>query len=252
MDLSLKNKTVLITGGASGAGTGIVKEFLKTGADVAFTFNHTSPDDLLKELNDTKTTAYHFDQGDLQQIDELISMVMKDYGHIDVLVNNAGIYPAKSFQNMTEAEYDDMMRINTKGVFFLNKAISEVMKQGSIINISSINATNPASKLIHYGMSKAAVEMQTKCLAYELGPDIRVNCIAPGLIYKEGQDVWIPGWSESYRERAALNRLVDPSDIGKVAVFLASDLSSAITGQIITVDCGVSLAPYFYNEVEDE
>ena len=252
MDLSLKNKTVLITGGASGAGTGIVKEFLKTGADVAFTFNSASPDDLLNEINDTRTTAYHFDQGDLQQIDELISMVMKDFGHIDVLVNNAGIYPARSFQNMTESDYDDMMRINTKGVFFLNRAASRVMKQGSIINISSINATNPASKLIHYGMSKAAVEMQTKCLAYELGPDIRVNCIAPGLIYKEGQDAWIPGWSESYRERAPLNRLVDPGDIGKVAIFLASDLSSAMTGQILTVDCGVSLAPYFYNEVEEE
>ena len=252
MEISLRNKTVLITGGASGAGTAIVKEFMKTGADVAFTFHHTLPDELLKELDDTKTMAYHFDQSDLSEIDELISMVMKDYGHIDVLVNNAGIYPARAFDRISEDDYDKMMDTNVKGVFFLSRAVSKVMKQGSIINISSINAVNPASRLIHYGMSKAAIEMETRCLAYELGPDIRVNCIAPGLIYKEGQEKFIPGWTESYQERSALHRLVKAEEIGKTAVFLASDLSSAITGQIITVDCGVSLAPYFYNEVEDE
>ena len=101
-------------------------------------------------------------------------------------------------------------------------------------------------------MSKAAVEMATRCLAYELGPDIRVNCIAPGLIYKEGQEKFIPGWSESYKERSALKKLVYPEDIANTAIFLASDLAKAITGQVITVDCGVSLAPYFYNYVEDE
>ena len=251
MEISLKNRTVLITGGASGAGTAIVKEFARTGANIAFTFHHTLPDDLLNELGDAGITAYHYDQSDLSEIDELVAMITKDYGHIDVLVNNAGIYPARSLDAMTEKDYDEMMNINAKGVLFLSRAVSKVMKQGSIINISSINAVNPASKLIHYGMSKAAVEMETRCLAYELGPDIRVNCIAPGLIYKEGQEKFIPGWTESYQERSALHRLVKAEEIGKTAVFLASDLSSAITGQIITVDCGVSLAPYFFNEVED-
>ena len=212
----------------------------------------STPEELLKELPDTRIKGSRFDQGDLNQIDELVDMVMKDFGHIDVLVNNAGIYPARSLDTMTEKDYDDMMNINAKGVLFLSRAVSRAMKQGSIINISSINAVNPASKLIHYGMSKAAVEMETRCLAYELGPDIRVNCIAPGLIYKEGQEKFIPGWSESYKERSALHRLVDPGEVGKAAVFFASDLSSAITGQILTVDCGVSLAPYFFNEVEDE
>ena len=252
MEISLINKTVLITGGASGAGRAIVKEFVKTGADIAFTYNRSTPEELLKELPDTRIKGYCFDQGDLNQIDELVDMVMKDFGHIDVLVNNAGIYPARSLDTMTEKDYDDMMNINAKGVFFLSRAVSRVMKQGSIVNISSINAVNPASKLIHYGMSKAAVEMETRCLAYELGPDIRVNCIAPGLIYKEGQEKFIPGWSESYTERSALHRLVDPAEVGKAAVFFAYDLSSAVTGQILTVDCGVSLAPYFFNEVEDE
>ena len=251
MDIRLSGKTVLITGGASGAGQAIVKEFAKTGANVAFTFHHTLPDELLNELGDTGITAYCFDQSDLSQIDELVSMVMKDYGHIDVLVNNAGIYPARAFEKISEADWDEMMGVNTKGVFFLSRAVARCMEEGSIINISSINAYNPASSLIHYGVSKAGVEMETRCLAYELGPKIRVNCIAPGLICKKGQEGFIPGWVESYSERAALKRIVRPEEIGDTAIFLASDYASAITGQIITVDCGVSLAPYFDNHLED-
>ena len=250
--MDLKDRTVLITGGASGAGVAIVKEFAKMGADIAVTYNHNSPDGLLEELKDIKIKAYRFDQKDISQIGTLLEKVIRDFGHLDVLVNNAGIYPARSLYRMTEQEYDDMMDTNNKGVFFLSREASKVMKKGSIINISSINATNPASKLIHYGMSKAAVEMQTRCLAYELGPDIRVNCIAPGLIYKKGQEQFIPGWTESYSERSALKRLVLPEEIGKAAIFFASDLSSAVTGQILTVDCGVSLAPYFYNYVEEQ
>lgn len=245
IDIDLKDRIVLITGGCSGAGKGIAEQFLKSGAEVLVTYNRSLPDS--KEVK-----AYKYDQGDFDSIRRLVEDVIRDHGRIDVLVNNAGIYPARSLDTMSEEDYDAMFDINTKGVFFLSKEFARYMGNGSIINISSINATNPASKLIHYGMSKAAIEMATRCLAYELGPKIRVNCIAPGLIYKEGQERFIPGWRESYCERSALKRLVYPEDIGNTAIFLASDLSSAITGQIITVDCGVSLAPYFYNHVEDE
>ena len=123
------------------------------------------------------------------------------------------------------------------------------MKNGFIINISSINAVNPARKLAHYGASKAAVEMMTRSQAQAYGPEIRVNCIAPGLLFKDGQDEYIPGWADSYRDRSALSKLVDPEEIGRLCLILASDLTSAVTGQIITADCGVSLAPYFYNEI---
>lgn len=244
-DIDFKDKIVLISGGCSGAGEGIAECFYKSGATVLTTYNHSLP-------HDQRYRAYRYDQRDLASIKKLVEEVIGDQGKIDVLVNNAGIYPARSLNNISEEDYDAMMDINTKGVFFLSREFSKHMRKGSIINISSINASNPASRLIHYGMSKAAIEMETKCLAYELGPDIRVNCIAPGLIYKEGQEKFIPGWTESYVERSALKRLVYPEDIGNTALFLASDLSKAITGQIITVDCGVSLAPYFYNEVEDE
>ena len=245
INVDFKDKIVLITGGCSGAGVGIVDQFLKTGATILTTYNKTLPED-------DRCKTYRYDQRDPDSIRKLVEDVISDYGRIDILVNNAGIYPARSLDKMSEEDYDAMFDTNTKGVFLLSKGFAKYMKNGSIINISSINATNPASKLIHYGMSKAAIEMETKCLAYELGPNIRVNCIAPGLIYKEGQEKFIPGWSESYIERSALKRLVYPEDIGNTAIFLSSDLASAITGQVITVDCGVSLAPYFYNYVEDE
>jgi len=245
ISIDFKDKIVLITGGSSGAGIEIARQFDKTGATVITTYNRTMP-------QDDRFRSYRYDQRDLASIEKLVEDVINDYGRIDVLINNAGIYPARSLETMSEEDYDAMLDTNAKGVFFLSKEFAGHMKKGSIINISSINATNPASKLIHYGMSKAAVEMASKSLAYELGPDIRVNCIAPGLIYKEGQEKFIPEWRESYIERSALNRLVYPEDIADTAIFLASDLSKAITGQIITVDCGVSLAPYFYNEVEDE
>ena len=244
INIDFKDKIVLITGGMSGAGQKIVEQFLKTGATVLTTYNHTQP-------KDERVKAYRLDQSDLSEIKELVSKIVEEYGHIDVLVNNAGIYPTRSLKDMSEEEYDEMFDTNTKGVFFLSREVAKYMDQGSIINISSINATNPASKLIHYGMSKAAVEMMTRCLAYELGPKIRVNCIAPGLIYKEGQEKFIPGWRESYIERSALKRLVNAQDIGNTAIFLACDLSSAITGEVITVDCGVNLAPYFDNSLED-
>ncbi len=251
MEIEFRNKTVLITGAASGAGSKILDVFAQAHADIAFTYLHSDPKQIIDRYPDLKIKGYRFDQKDVSSIPDLIKEIMNDFSRIDVLINNAGIYPASSLENISEESFDEMMDTNNKGVFFLSREVSKYMKNGSIINISSINATNPASKLIHYGISKAAVEMQTKCLAYELGPDIRVNCIAPGLIYKEGQEKFIPGWRESYNERSALKRTVLPEEIGKACLFFASDLSSAVTGQILTVDCGVSLAPYYFNELED-
>ena len=251
MKIDFQDKVVLITGGCSGAGEAIVKQFAATGCKLAVTYNSSLPDKLLSLYPENSVKAYKYNQANVGEAESLINAVMKDFGRLDVLVNNAGIYPAELINEITEEDFDNMFGINTKGVFFLSREAAKRMKNnpsgGAIINISSINAANPAQRLIHYGMSKAAIEMETRCLAYEYGPDIRVNCIAPGLIYKEGQEKFIPGWTESYCERAALHRLVKPEEIGNTAVFLSSDLASAITGQIITVDCGVSLAPYFDN-----
>ena len=250
INIDFSNKNILITGGASGAGRGIVRQFAKTGGRIIFSYNHSrqEADSLLEELKDCDLHAYHLDQSDLSSIDDTVEQIVEDNGKLDVLVNNAGIYPAKKMNDISEEDWDQMLDTNTKGIFFLSRKASQNMNENSaIINISSINATNPSVTLIHYGTSKAAVEMLTRCMAYELGPKIRVNCIAPGLIYKKGQEAWIPGWTESYCERAALKKLVHAEDIGNAAIFLASDLSGAITGQTITVDCGIELAPCFDN-----
>ena len=171
------------------------------------------------------------------------------FGRIDFLVNNAGIYPAKPLMDVSESDWDAMLDCNTKGVFFLSREAAKRMKEGgAIVHISSINATNPAGQLAHYGISKAAVEMMTRNMAQVFGPmGVRVNCVAPGLIWKEGQEKWIPGWRESYCERAPLGRLVQAEDVGNTCAFLCSPLASAVTGQVLTVDCGVLLAPCFDN-----
>ena len=251
MEINFKNKVVLITGGASGAGEKIVRQFAKTGCDIAFTYcgSKDKAIQLVDELKDIKIKAYQFNQADIDSIKPFIDKVIEDFGHIDILLNNAGIYPAKAINDISEKDFDEMFDVNTKGVFFLTREVANKMDKGSIINISSINADNPSVMLSHYGASKAAVEFETKALAYEFGPKIRINCIAPGLIYKKGQEAYIPGWVESYSERSALKRVVKPEEIANTAIFLASDLASAITGQTITVDCGIMLAPIFNNEL---
>ena len=251
--LDFTGKTALITGGARGAGAAIVRQFARTGANVAFTYHGGAEDaqKLAEELraDGAKIEAFRFNQSDLSAAPALLDQVEKSFGSVDFLVNNAGIYPAKPLMEISEADWDQMLDCNTKGVFFLSREAAKRMKNGgAIVQISSINATNPASQLAHYGISKAAVEMMTRNMAQVFGPmGIRVNCVSPGLIWKEGQEKFIPGWRESYCERAPLGRLVQAEDVGSVCAFLCSPLASAVTGQVLTVDCGVLLAPCFDN-----
>ena len=253
--LNLSGKTVLITGGARGAGAAIVRQFARTGANVAFTYRGGEAEAraLTAELHadGVNAQAFYFDQSDLSSAPALLDAVEAAFGAVDALVNNAGIYPAKPLMDVTESDWDDMFLCNTKGVFFLSREAAKRMKNGgAIVHISSINALNPADQLAHYGMSKAAVEMMTRNMAQSFGPmGVRVNCVAPGLIWKEGQEKFIPGWRESYCERAPLGRLVQGADVGNACVFLCSPLSSAVTGQVLTVDCGVLLSPCFDNSL---
>lgn len=253
--IKLENKVVVITGGGSGAGSSIVEEFSKCGCKIAFTYNNSEAkaNELIDNLKKKGVVAkaYKYQQNSLDSIDEIVDRIVEDFKTIDVLVNNAGIYPNKPVNEISEKDWDDMLDINTKGVFFLSRKVCEYMKDnngGSIINISSINAINPNKNLVHYGTSKRAVEMITSSLAVCYGPKVRVNCVAPGLIYRENIEQFIPNWVDSYNERSPLKRLVNPEEIGKACVFLASDLASAVTGQTLTVDCGITLAPCFNNE----
>lgn len=248
-------KVVVVTGAASGAGVGIAKRFAEAGANVVITY-HSNRDAAAERVAEmeklgVRSGAYHMDQRDIASIDETIATVKKDFGRLDVVVNNAGIYPHQKNLEMTQEEWDDMQNSNTRGVFFVCQAAAKVMKEqkegGAIVNISSINADRPSDTLVHYGTSKAAVEFLTRGLAHDWGKyGIRVNCIAPGLIDNPMLDTWVPGWRKSYCERAPLGRLVSPQDLGDAAIFLGSPLASFITGQILTVDGGVLLAPAFF------
>ena len=251
--LDFSGKTALITGGGRGAGMAIVRQFASAGANVALTYYGEDPEALAfaEDLRSqgVKAEAFPFDQTVDGAAAALLDAVEAAFGGIDFLVNNAGIYPAKPIMEVSEADWDAMLDCNTKGVFFLARAAAQRMRNGgAIVNISSINALNPASQLVHYGISKAGVEMMTRCMAQAFGPmGVRVNCVAPGLIWKEGQEKFIPGWRESYCERAPLGRLVQAEDVGNTCAFLCSPLASAMTGQVLTVDCGVMLAPCFDN-----
>lgn len=248
--INLENKTVIVTGGGSGVGQSIVKVFAKAHANVAFTYcsSTSKAEKLVEELNEYNVKGYRLDQKDIKTIKPVLKTIKKDFGRIDILVNNAGIYPNKPILDLKEKEWDEMFETNTKAIFFLSREAYKLMEDNSkIVNISSINATNPNPNLAHYGASKAAVEMITRSLAQDFGPKTRVNCIAPGLIYREGIEKAIPTWVDSYTLRSPLKSLVMPEEIGNTALFLASDLSSGITGQIITVDKGISLAAWFDN-----
>lgn len=250
--LDFSGKNVIVTGGLSGAGKEIARVFIESGANVILTYHHSAgaAKDFLEEYPDKAICFFKLDQSDIGSI-EAFAYVLKEADiTVDCLVNNAGIYPARDIDDIEPEDWDAMLDTNTRGPFFLAKSLRPLMSEGSsIINISSINATNPSRNLAHYGISKAGIEMMTRAQAQAYGPSVRVNCIAPGLIYKEGQDEFIPGWADSYKERSPLHKLVYAEEIGKTCLFLASDLASAVTGQTITVDCGIQLAPCFFNEI---
>lgn len=246
-------KTVIITGAAQGSGAGIARRFAEAGANVVITYN-TNAEAARKKVAEfealgVKAAAYQMNQLRTADIDRVVGQIAADFGRIDCVVNNAGIYPHQTALDMTEKEWDDMLSSNTRGVFFVCQSVAKVMKRqggGAIVNISSINASNPSDTLIHYGASKAAVEMITKGLAHAFGPyGIRVNCIAPGLIDAPNLDKNVPGWRESYSARAPLGRIATPSDMGNVCIFLGSELAGFVTGQVIAVDGGVLLAPCY-------
>lgn len=251
--VDLSGKTVVVTGAAQGSGAGIARRFADFGADIVITYRSSSAaaDRLVCELRaqGAKAAAYSMNQLDIDDIDRVMEQIYADFGRIDCVVNNAGIYPHQTALEMTGEEWDAMFDSNTRGVFFVCQSAAKIMKRlkgGSIVNISSINAHNPSDTLIHYGASKAAVEMLTRGLAHDLGKyGIRVNCIAPGLIDSPNLDKNVPGWRESYNARAPLGRVATSADIGNAAVFFASELAGFVTGQIMAVDGGVLLAPCY-------
>ena len=243
----LENKTVLITGASRGIGNGIATVFADHGANVVFTYS--SSVDAANELETklqimgVKAKGYQSNAADFTQAQELVENVLADFSTIDVLINNAGITKDNLLMRITEEDFDKVIEVNLKSVFNLTKAVQRSMlkqRQGSIINMSSVVGVKGNAGQSNYAASKAGIIGFSKSVALELGSrNIRCNVIAPGFIETEmtaklSEEV-VAGW----RAGIPLKRGGTPNDVANACVFLASDLSSYITGQVINVDGGM-------------
>lgn len=241
----LEGKTALITGASRGIGRGIAMKFAEHGANIAFTYLSSIEKGLAleKELEafGIKAKGYQSDAADFKAAEELVNAVISDFGTVDVLVNNAGITRDTLLMRMSEQQWDEVMNANLKSVFNLTKAITKPMlkqRKGSIINMSSVVGIKGNAGQSNYAASKAGIIGFTKSIALELGSrNIRSNAIAPGFIETEMTAALDQKVVEGWRESIPLKRGGTADDVANATVFLASDMSTYITGQVINV-CG--------------
>lgn len=241
----LEGKTAVITGAARGIGRAIALKFAAEGADVAFSDIRYDENcqSLEKELADlgVKGKGYASDASLFESSEQFINEVLKDFGKIDMLVNNAGITRDNLLLRMTEQDWDLIMKINLKSVFNLTKAVQRSMikqRSGSIINMSSVVGVSGNAGQSNYSASKAGLIGFTKSIAQELGSrNIRCNAVAPGFIITEMTEKLPEDVRQGWAEKIPLKRGGTPEDVANVCTFLASDLSSYVTGQVISI-CG--------------
>lgn len=246
----LEGKVAIITGGSRGIGRGIAKVFAQQGANVAFTYNSSvSEANALEEELKTfgiKAKGYQSNAADFNQCDQLVEEVVKDFGTIDILINNAGITKDTLLMRMSEEDFDKVIQVNLKSVFNMTKAVQKIMlkhRSGSIINISSVVGVQGNAGQANYAASKAGILGFTKSVALEMGSrNIRCNAIAPGFIETEMTAVLKPEIVEGWRNAIPLKRGGQPEDVANACVFLASELSAYITGQVLRVDGGMITA----------
>lgn len=241
----LEGKTVLVTGASKGIGNGIAKKCAEAGANVAFTYLSSieKGQALEKELIDTygiEAKGYRSDASVYDAAEKLITEVVQDFGTLDVLVNNAGITHDNLLMRMTEEMWDRVININLKSCFNTVKAASRTfMKQrnGSIINMTSVVGVKGNAGQANYAASKAGIIGFTKSVALEFGSrNIRCNAIAPGFIETEMTAALDENVVKGWVENIPLRRGGTPEDVADCVVFLASDMSSYISGQVIHVD----------------
>jgi 3-oxoacyl-[acyl-carrier protein] reductase len=243
----LENKTAIITGATRGIGRGIAVEFAKQGANVAFTFSSSvdAANALEIELNalGIKAKGYQSNAAEFETAQELAKEILKEFGGIDVLVNNAGITKDNLLMRISEDDFDKVIDVNLKSVFNMTKAvIRPMMKQrsGSIINMSSVVGLKGNAGQSNYAASKSGILGFSKSVALELGSrNIRSNVIAPGFIETEMTGKLDEATVQSWRDSIPLKRGGSPEDIANACVFLASNMSSYITGQTLSVDGGL-------------
>ena len=243
----LDNKNILITGGSRGIGKSIVEVLVKNGANVGFTFTSSdlAANNICKELNskDAKCIAYKSDASKFDQCEKLVNSFLDDFETIDILINNAGITKDNLLMRMSEEDFDKVIEVNLKSVFNMTKACQRIFlknRQGSIINMSSVVGVKGNAGQSNYAASKSGIIGFSKSIAQELGSrNIRCNIIAPGFIKTEMTDNLSESIIEGWTENIPLKRPGESGDVANLCLFLASDLSSYITGQVINVDGGL-------------
>ncbi len=241
----LEGKTAIITGASRGIGKAIAVKFAQEGCNVAFTdlFNDDNMKNTQAELEafGVKAKGYVSDASKFDDTDRVVNEIVSDFGQVDVLVNNAGITKDTLLMRMTEEQWDVVINVNLKSVFNFTKAVQKTMlkqRSGSIVNLSSVVGVSGNAGQANYSASKARIIGFTKSIARELGSrGIRSNAIAPGFIITE-MTAKIPEEArKAWEESIPMKRGGTPEEVAGVALFLASDLSSYVSGQVITV-CG--------------
>ena len=243
----LIGKTAIITGASRGIGRGIAKIFVENGCAVAFTYNSNkvAADDLEAELSseEVKVKGYKSNAANYNETQKLVEDVLKDFGGLDILVNNAGITKDNLLMRMSEEDFDQVIEINLKSIFNMTKAVQRTFlkqRHGSLIHMSSVVGVKGNAGQSNYAASKAGMIGFSKSVALELGSrNIRSNVIAPGFIETEMTDKLSEDVVQGWRDGIPLKRGGQPEDVANACVFLASDLSSYITGQVLHVDGGM-------------
>ncbi|TGG36442.1 3-oxoacyl-[acyl-carrier-protein] reductase [Duncaniella freteri] len=245
----LEGKVALITGASRGIGKGIALKFASEGADIAFTdlFDDENMANTVKEIEalGVRAKGYASNAADFAQTEEVVAKVKEDFGHIDVLVNNAGITKDGLMLKMSEAQWDAVIDVNLKSAFNYIHAIVPIMmrqRQGSIINMASVVGVHGNAGQANYAASKAGLIALAKSIAQEVGSrGIRANAIAPGFIETAMTAALSDEVRKEWAQKIPLRRAGQVEDIANVATFLASDMSSYVSGQVIEVDGGMNM-----------
>ena len=243
ISFGLAGRVCIVTGGAQGIGEACIRRFAREGAQV-----------MIADIDDARGTALaaevnglyaHCDVGDKAQVDALVAQTLATHGRIDVLVNNAGIFRAADFLDMSEDDFDAVLRVNLKGSFLMGQAVAREMAKagkGSIVNMSSVNAVLAIPTIASYNVSKGGINQLTRVMALSLADrGIRVNAVAPGTIATELATKAVLTSDEAkarIMSRTPMRRLGEPAEIADTVAFLASDAASYITGEIVVVDGG--------------
>lgn len=239
----LQGRVCIVTGGAQGIGEACVRRFAREGAvPVVADVDDARGQAVARELG---ALYLHCDVGDKAQVDALVASVLKAHGRIDVLVNNAGIFRAADFLEVSEVDFDAVLRVNLKGAFLVGQAVARAMATtggGAIVNMSSVNGTLAIPSIASYNVSKGGINQLTRAMALALSDQrIRVNAVAPGTIATELAAQAVLTSDEARAKilsRTPMKRLGEPSEVADVVAWLASDAASYVTGEIVTVDGG--------------